>query len=112
MRLDEAKEILNKNGFITEAKSLFDVEAIRQAIYRRFDPDFGGLNNWSVETGNNGKTYVYHRKNQCVVTFHKMMEMLDLNFGDGNPVTCEFDSDNETLDEFIKIVLNTIKEYM
>lgn len=88
-----------------------DVQEIRDAIYARFDPDFGGLNKWSVQTGNNGKNYVYFKDDEvCRVSYNKKEKSVNLNFGDGMGVDFEFDSDEETFEEFIKFILTRIKE--
>ena len=88
-----------------------DVQEIRDAIYARFDPDFGGLNKWSVETGNNGKNYVYFKDDEvCRVAYNKKEKSVNLNFGDGMGVDFEFDPEEETFEEFIKFILTRIKE--
>ena len=87
-----------------------DVQEIRDAIYARFDPDFGGLNKWSVQTGNNGKNFVYFKDNEvCRVAYNKKEKSVNLNFGDGIGVDFEFDPDEETFEEFIKFILTRIK---
>lgn len=88
-----------------------DVQEIRDAIYARFDPDFGGLNKWSVETGNNGKNYVYFKDDEvCRVSYNKKEKSVNLNFGDGMGVDFEFDPEEKTFEEFIKFILTRIKE--
>ena len=87
-----------------------DVQEIRDAIYARFDPDFGGLNKWSVQTGNNGKNFVYFKDNEvCRVAYNKKEKSVNLNFGDGIGVDFEFDPEEETFEEFIKFILTRIK---
>lgn len=88
-----------------------DVQEIRDAIYARFDPDFGGLNKWSVETGNNGKNYIYFKDDEvCRVSYNKKEKTVNLNFGDGMGTDYEFDPEEETFEEFIKFILTRIKE--
>ena len=88
-----------------------DVQEIRDAIYARFDPDFGGLNKWSVQTGNNGKNYVYLKDDEvCRVAYNKKEKTVNLNFGDGTGTDYEFDPEKETFEEFIKFILTRIKE--
>lgn len=88
-----------------------DIQEIRDAIYARFDPDFGGLNKWSVQTGNNGKNYVYFKDDEvCRVSYNKKEKTVNLNFGDGTGTDYEFDPEKETFEEFIKFILATIKE--
>lgn len=88
-----------------------DVQEIRDAIYARFDPDFGGLNKWSVQTGNNGKNYIYFKDDEvCRVAYNKKEKSVNLNFGDGMGVDFEFDPEEETFEEFIKFILTRIKE--
>ena len=88
-----------------------DVQEIRDAIYARFDTDFGGLNKWSVETGNNGKNYVYFKDDEvCRVAYNKKEKTVNLNFGDGMGTDYEFDPEEETFEEFIKFILTRIKE--
>ena len=88
-----------------------DVQEIRDAIYARFDPDFGGLNKWSVQTGNNGKNYVYFKDDEvCRVAYNKKEKTVNLNFGDGMGTDYEFEPEEETFEEFIKFILTRIKE--
>ena len=88
-----------------------DIQEIRDAIYARFDPDFGGLNKWSVQTGNDGKNYVYFKDDEvCRVSYNKKEKTVNLNFGDGTGTDYEFDPEKETFEEFIKFILATIKE--
>lgn len=88
-----------------------DVQEIRDAIYARFDPDFGGLNKWSVQTGNNGKNYIYFKDDEvCRVAYNKKEKSVNLNFGDGTGIDFEFDPEEETFEEFIKFILTRIKE--
>ncbi len=89
-----------------------DVQEIRDAIYARFDPDFGGLNNWSVQTGNNGKNHIYFKDDEvCRVTYNKKEKTVNLNFGDGTGTDYEFDPEEETFEEFIKNIVYTIKDH-
>lgn len=105
-KIDNAKKF-NLNQSWTED----DVQEIRDAIYARFDPDFGGLNKWSVQTGNNGKNYVYFKDDEvCRVAYNKKEKSVNLNFGDGMGVDFEFDPEEETFEEFIKFILTRIKE--
>lgn len=88
-----------------------DIQEIRDAIYARFDPDFGGLNKWSVQTGNNGKNYIYFKDDEvCRVAYNKKEKSVNLNFGDGTGIDFEFDPEEETFEEFIKFILTRIKE--
>ena len=88
-----------------------DIQEIRDAIYARFDPDFGGLNKWSVQTGNDGKNYVYFKDDEvCRVSYNKKKKTVNLNFGDGTGTDYEFDPEKETFEEFIKFILTRIKE--
>ena len=106
-KIDNAKKFNSKYTPWTED----DVQEIRDAIYARFDPDFGGLNKWSVQTGNNGKNYVYFKDDEvCRVAYNKKEKSVNLNFGDGMGVDFEFDPEEETFEEFIKFILTRIKE--
>ena len=88
-----------------------DVQEIRDAIYARFDPDFGGLNKWSVQTGNNGKNYVYFKDDEvCRVAYNKKEKTVNLNFGDGTGTDFEFDPKEESFEEFIKNIVYTIND--
>lgn len=88
-----------------------DVQEIRDAIYARFDPDFGGLNNWSVQTDNNGKNHIYFKDYEvCRVAYDKKYKSVNLNFGDEMGVDFEFDPEEETFEEYIKFILTRIKE--
>lgn len=88
-----------------------DVQEIRDAIYARFDPDFGGLNKWSVQTSNNGRNFVYFKDDEvCRVSYNKKEKTVNLNFSDGTGTDYEFDPEEETFEEFIKFILATIKE--
>ena len=88
-----------------------DVQEIRDAIYARFDPDFGGLNNWSVQTDNNGKNHIYFKDYEvCRVAYDKKYKSVNLNFGDKMGVDFEFDPEEETFEEYIKFILTRIKE--
>ena len=105
-KIDNAKKFNSKYTPWTED----DVQEIRDAIYARFDPDFGGLNKWSVQTGNNGKNYVYFKDDEvCRVAYNKKEKSVNLNFGDGIGVDFEFDPEEETFEEFIKFILTRIK---
>ena len=119
--ITEAKQELIEHGYIIaeDAKKFNlnqpwtedDVQEIRDAIYARFDPDFGGLNKWSVQTGNNGKNYIYFKDDEvCRVAYNKKEKSVNLNFGDGMGVDFEFDPEEETFEEFIKFILTRIKE--
>lgn len=118
-KLKEEKRHLDLEDKIAAAKQFNlnqpwtedDVQEIRDAIYARFDPDFGGLNKWSVETGNNGKNYVYFKDDEvCRVAYNKKEKTVNLNFGDGMGIDYEFDPEEETFEEFIKFILTRIKE--
>ena len=88
-----------------------DVQEIRDAIYARFDPDFGGFKYWSVETGNNGKNYVYFKGEEvCRVAYNKKEKSVNLNFGDGTGTDFEFDPKEESFEEFIKNIVYTIND--
>ena len=88
-----------------------DIQEIRDAIYARFDPDFGGLNNWSVQTDNNGKNHIYFKDYEvCRVAYDKKYKSVNLNFGDEMGVDFEFDPEEETFEEYIKFILTRIKE--
>lgn len=90
-----------------------DVQEISDAIYARFDPDFGGLNKWSVQTGNNGKNYVYFKDDEvCRVSYNKKEKSVNLNFGDGMDVDFEFDPEEETFEEFIKFIMNLMIKFI
>ena len=106
-KIDNAKKFNSKYTPWTED----DVQEIRDAIYARFDPDFGGLNKWSVQTGNNGKNYVYFKDDEvCRVAYNKKEKTVNLNFGDGMGTDYEFEPEEETFEEFIKFILTRIKE--
>ena len=106
-KIANAKKFNSSNRPWTED----DVQEILDSIYARFDPDFGGLNNWSVETGNNGKNYIYRKnKEVCRVTYNKKEKSVNLNFGDGIGVDFEFNPKEETFEEFIKNIIYTIKD--
>ena len=110
--LDLEDKIANAKKFnLNKSWTEDDIQEIRDAIYTRFDPDFGGLNNWSVETGNNGKNYIYFKDDEvCRVTYNKKEKSVNLNFGDGMDVDFEFNPDEETFEEFIKNIVYTIKD--
>jgi len=111
--IDLVDKISNAKKFNLKYKpwSEDNVQKIRDAIYGRFDPDFGGLNNWSVQTGNNGKNYIYFKGEEvCRVAYNKKNKSVNLNFGDGIGIDFEFDPDEETFEEFIKFILTRIKE--
>lgn len=87
------------------------IDTIKVNLPSYFDPDFGGLNKWSVETGNNGKNYVYFKDDEvCRVSYNKKEKSVNLNFGDGMGVDFEFDPEEETFEDFIKFILTRIKE--
>lgn len=110
--LDLEDKIANAQKFNSnQSWSEDDVQEIRDAIYARFDPDFGGLNKWSVETGNSGKNYVYFKDDEvCRVGYNKKEKTVNLNFGDIMGIDYEFDPEEETFEEFIKYILTRIKE--
>ena len=86
-----------------------DVQKIRDAIYARFDPDFGGLKKWSVQTDNNGKNHIYFKGYEvCRVTYDKKKKSVNLNFGYGMGTDYEFVPEEETFEEFIKFILAII----
>lgn len=60
MDLNEALERLNKAGLIAEASG-WTAQDVIDALYRKFDPDFGGLNGWSCNVGPNNTVFVYHK---------------------------------------------------
>lgn len=111
MNLDNKISLAKNYNYRFNSWTEDDIQEIRDAIYERFDPDFGGFKYWSVETGNNGKNYIYYKGEEvCIVAYNKKEKSVNLNFGDSTGTDFEFDPKEESFEEFIKNIVYTIND--
>lgn len=86
--LKEALETLDKAGLIAEASGWTAQDVISE-LYRRFDPDFGGLNGWSCNVGPNNTVFVYHKDYTYKVSIKPSKQIVDIKIYAGKAQVTE-----------------------
>lgn len=96
MEINEALETLNDAGLIAERErgsyswrpgdgwqghadnwQKFEAQDIVDALYKKFDPDFGGRDGWSCNVAAGNIVYVYHGKNTVKVKIKPALQRVE-----------------------------------
>lgn len=88
MELNEALERLNGAGLIAEASGWTAQDVVNE-LYRKFDPDFGGLNGWSCNVGPNNTVFVYHKDYTYKVSIKPSKQIVDIKIYAGKAQVTE-----------------------
>lgn len=88
MELNEALERLNGAGLIAEASGWTAQDVINE-LYRKFDPDFGGLNGWSCNVGPNNTVFIYHKGYTYKVSIKPSKQIVDIKIYAGKAQVTE-----------------------
>jgi hypothetical protein len=88
MELNEALERLNGAGLIAEARGWTAQDVVNE-LYRKFDPDFGGLNGWSCNVGPNNSVFIYHKDYTYKVSIKPSKQIVDIKIYAGKAQVTE-----------------------
>jgi len=84
MELDEALKTLEGAGLVAEHWmgtpdnwKKFTAQDIVDALYKKFDPDFGGRDGWSCNVAAGNIVYVYHGKNTVKVKIKPALQRVE-----------------------------------